>query len=480
MIRQECPVTIPLRVRGGVGSIAVQVTELLAAATRVGALGRLLIEGAARAAVIAEQVDEDGCDWLDPGGHRGAAEAVEAAIAGPGGARRLGALLIETASKLRSAADSYERADSSFSGRMGLLGDYASASLIPFLAIPAAVSGLIFEAGLTVPGLASAGAAADELLARLLVRHPAAIEALTGMVPDVMGALTLSPGLDTGHELAELLGVWAGLAGRVLAGGPWFADGRFAAVRVDQATGRPSSPPRGVPGLISRIPEASQYDPEVVIDRVDAPGGRHWVVLIPGTAGLPPKGGPSPFDGAGALGLAAQRRTAGIDAVVRSMRALHIPRGEPVLIAGHSQGGMIAAAMAADPVVAAEFSITHLVTAGSPIGETPIPDSVQVLSIEHLEDAIPRLDSAANPDRANWTTIAAPALCAGDHVWSAHALSRYAVTAGWVGASKDPSVQAWASSARGFFDSPGSTATSWTIHVRRARAAGARTPEAPP
>lgn len=45
------------------------------------------------------------------------------------------------------------------------------------------------------------------------------------------------------------------------------------------------------------------------------------------------------------------------------------------------------------------FNITHVVTAGSPIGRTDIPADVQVLSLENQRDIVPHLDAAPNPDR---------------------------------------------------------------------------------
>ena len=354
-----------------------------------------------------------------------------------------------------------------------MIREYALGSLLPILAVPASADGLASAAGLDLPGLSQAGSLADEAIVDVLVENPELTEALTGMAPELTGRVTLSPGLDTGYELAQRVQVWAGLAGSVAAGHPWYVDGGRAVAAVPGAGAR-DRPPIGVAGVVGRIPRASETDPQIRIERIDNRIGdrtlSHWIGTIPGTAGRPAVGGTSPFDGAGALGVAARQRTAGIDAVEGAMRAVHIPRDQPVLLAGHSQGGMIAAAVAADPSMARRFTISHVLTAGSPIGEARIPDTVRVLSIEHTDDLVPKLDSAKNPDRANWTTVSTQVLKDGDDPFSAHDRSRYARTAALLDASHDPSIDEWRSSAQGFIGNPGGTDTSWTIHVRRAPA----------
>lgn len=75
------------------------------------------------------------------------------------------------------------------------------------------------------------------------------------------------------------------------------------------------------------------------------------------------------------------------------------------MLAGHSQGGIAAAALACDPAAQRWFNITNVLTVGAPIANMPVPDDVHVLSIEHTQDPVPRLDARENPDRANWTTV---------------------------------------------------------------------------
>jgi hypothetical protein len=142
-----------------------------------------------------------------------------------------------------------------------------------------------------------------------------------------------------------------------------------------------------------------------IFDVPQAEGTRRWVVEIPGTQEWSPTAGPNPVDLTTNLRLMAGQQTEQNEGIRQAMRLAGVPPGEPVMLAGHSQGGITAASLAADPATRAEFDITHVYTGGSPIARFPIPDDVNVLSIEHHQDAVPRLDGRDNPDRPGWVTI---------------------------------------------------------------------------
>ena len=83
-----------------------------------------------------------------------------------------------------------------------------------------------------------------------------------------------------------------------------------------------------------------------------------------------------------------------LDAIKEAMNAAGIAPGEAVEFAGHSQGGIMAAQMAADPSVRARYNVVSVVTAGSPTA-TIAPDDVPVLSYENSGDIVPSLDGNA-------------------------------------------------------------------------------------
>jgi hypothetical protein len=124
--------------------------------------------------------------------------------------------------------------------------------------------------------------------------------------------------------------------------------------------------------------------------------------------------------------------------IQQAMRGAGIRPGDPVLLVGHSQGGMEAAALVAR---GSPFHVTAVVTAGSPIAQVhDYPPGTQVLSLENRGDVVPLLDGADNPDAARHVTVQFD-----DHETSLaanHALTHYVRGAESVDASSDPSVRA--------------------------------------
>lgn len=148
----------------------------------------------------------------------------------------------------------------------------------------------------------------------------------------------------------------------------------------------------------------------------DDTGGYSWIVEIPGTQEWSPVAGSNPADLSGNLHLMAGTSQTALEqgvleAVDQAMTSLSQETGIPVselragavTLAGHSQGGIVAAALAADPTTG--LNITTVVTGGSPVANMEIPDHVSVLSIEHLQDPVHHLDGNPNPAAANWTTV---------------------------------------------------------------------------
>ncbi|MBB5750255.1 hypothetical protein [Micrococcus sp. TA1] len=143
-------------------------------------------------------------------------------------------------------------------------------------------------------------------------------------------------------------------------------------------------------------------------DAEDAPD-RVWVVALPGTqaAHHPEDDGWStnPFDVSGngeAVALDSQHVAA---AVHEALEAAGADPGDPVVLAGYSQGGIHAARTAADPRIAADFDVQGVFTVGSPTGEIALDPHVEALHLEHLEDPVPAVDGRGNPQGVNRTTV---------------------------------------------------------------------------
>ena len=127
------------------------------------------------------------------------------------------------------------------------------------------------------------------------------------------------------------------------------------------------------------------------------------------------------------------------------------------MLTGHSQGGITAAALAADPAFSEGFNLTHVVTGGAPIARMDIPEDVDVLSLEHDRDPVARLDGETNPDRSNWTTVRRDhhEAAEGEVPMAAHGGLAYQSTGLLVDASADPSLRAFRESAAGFWTGEG-------------------------
>ncbi len=136
-------------------------------------------------------------------------------------------------------------------------------------------------------------------------------------------------------------------------------------------------------------------DAGVRITAVHKPGEPDaYIVSIPGTTRWYPDGAANATDLTGNLELAGGNLSTAAQSVRLAMEKAGIPDGAPVMLSGHSQGGMIAAALAADGSFTGRFNVTNVVTFGSPVDSAPIPSRIDVLALQHAGDPVPRVDLA--------------------------------------------------------------------------------------
>jgi pimeloyl-ACP methyl ester carboxylesterase len=147
-------------------------------------------------------------------------------------------------------------------------------------------------------------------------------------------------------------------------------------------------------------------------------------------------------------------RSARLDGVREAMRLAGVRAGEPVMLVGHSQGGLVALRAAEQLTRDGSFAVTHVVTAGSPIGRMPVPSSVSVLALENRYDVVPQLDGRPSPPDANRVTVVFDAQ--NHDVGLNHALASAYVPAGSVvDNDADASLTAWREGAAAFLAAPG-------------------------
>lgn len=135
----------------------------------------------------------------------------------------------------------------------------------------------------------------------------------------------------------------------------------------------------------------STEDGGVRITTVNGPDGPSYIVSIPGTQTWAPTGD-IPADLTGNLEVASGQSSTASEAVRLAMMEAGIPSGAPVLLSGHSQGGMIAMELAGDPAFRDQFAVTNVLTFGSPVDITAVPGDIDIVAFQHASDVVPRLD----------------------------------------------------------------------------------------
>ena len=245
---------------------------------------------------------------------------------------------------------------------------------------------------------------------------------------------------------------------------------------------RIAAPPRDTAELVGRTgdlgrgPDGDSSSMRIAIESIESPdGSRAWIVEIPGTADFLPAGGSNPSDINSDLQMVAGGNSDVMVGVVDAMRQAGIAPGEPVLIAGHSLGGIAAASLASNDAVAARFDIRAVTTAGACTAPFGIPDSTSVLSLENTTDLVPALDGARNPDRGNWVTVRHDLRASTDpldreaarSIVDSHEIPAYRRTAALFDDSSSASARKWREDNAGFFADGRSTSTRTVYTITR-------------
>jgi pimeloyl-ACP methyl ester carboxylesterase len=222
------------------------------------------------------------------------------------------------------------------------------------------------------------------------------------------------------YAAADRLRGWPGLTFSLDVAAGLLANAYPAGTPVVVGRGTDSSAPppsRSVTGLLVALDHrdrSSQGDAQGEIDVrrltcVDPDGSVHtsWIVDLPGTKAwqLDPCNRDYLNDLATNLATMAGSPSARVDGVTRALTLAGVGPDEPVMLVGHSQGGLVAMRAAEDYARTGAFAVTHVVTAGAPIARMPVPPSVSVLALENSSDLVPRLDGEPPPPEPNRVTV---------------------------------------------------------------------------
>jgi hypothetical protein len=169
------------------------------------------------------------------------------------------------------------------------------------------------------------------------------------------------------------------------------------------------TPPRGLGDLVRGVAlrDEGRHGEISVSIVTDADGTEHVIVDIPGTKSWNLSPNPDVTSVGTDIRAMAGLDTSYEEGIMLALGAAGVGPHTDVMLVGHSEGGIVAINTARDAVRSGRFNITHVVTAGAPIGEVSeqVPSSVQVLALENDGDIVPATDSADNPDEPNITTV---------------------------------------------------------------------------
>jgi len=166
-------------------------------------------------------------------------------------------------------------------------------------------------------------------------------------------------------------------------------------------------------------------------------GAVSWTVLVPGTQSALPAD--HPWDGRTDLELMAGQADGATAAIEQALVNSGVGPDEPVVLVGHSLGGIAAATLLARPGFTERYRVGGVVTAGAPTGLVATPPGVPVLHLETPEEVVSQTDgrsAAENPRTRDRVTVvrtlqdsisAIDRATAGDVV-AAHALTTHVRT----------------------------------------------------
>ncbi|MGH3808635.1 MAG: lipase family protein [Pseudonocardiaceae bacterium] len=417
------PTVSNISVSGGAGGIEAQYEDLAA-------MGRLtddVAEDTLRIAVTSQQYlrnpDVIASAILDPAGAVRFETALLAALDGPHGLTATSAGIGLRGVAFRASAEAYQLSDK-----------FSAKALDTIRWLEGTPIGAIATVGvLAGPTLAEVYGADGGEWQKFLVDHPGTVDQVIGMSPGLLSGL-----LGRGYTLADTTALLAGLYPD---GAPRITDG---GIDPNQ-----TPPPQGlgdiIGGLQHRDDPGRGDDNNIDVRKViGAEGKVSYIVDIPGTRvwNAPGQNTGSANDLGVNLDAMAGNPTVLEKGIQEALGRSHVGPHDPVMLVGHSQGGIVAVRAANDFVTSGQYNVTHVVTAGSPIGRVTVPDNVQVLSLENRNDIVPHLDASNNPDTANRTTVTfdqQTGTMAGNH----QIADNYTDVAKRLDDSSDPSVTAY-------------------------------------
>ncbi len=441
---------------GGGGSIAVATVTLFDQAQRLEQLERNLEEcvrslGAMDAGAASRLTGTAACRPALEQAERGIDDA--RALLGLAGVRS-GHL----AAGLQLSADVYGAGESA----LAALGERLAGDFAAGLGFLAARWGLVLAPGLLVAGSRAAlaysvastvapdatrrgGDAAERWIAghRSILSNPRFVQFARVSIVSVdevvagAGGLPLPVVRMLGDDGLGLLGLDT-TVGAVAIGASVFGGLRETPVRTVPVSRASSTRADGFADRAARVPSGNA---QVRIDRYSAPGQPdRFEVYLGGTADFSLASGKEPWDLTSNVSALSGEPSGAYRAVVDALDQAGVEAKSPLVVTGYSQGGLVAAQLAAS----GDYDVRGLYTLGAPGGQVDVPRDVPWVAVEHTDDLVPALGgtwATADPvlvrrevfsDRPPPLELAVPA----------HAAEHYRATAELIDAANESRLRA--------------------------------------
>lgn len=151
--------------------------------------------------------------------------------------------------------------------------------------------------------------------------------------------------------------------------------------RAGRRTG--AAPPESLAGRAARVPS---HEAQIRIDRLVIPGeADRFEVYLGGTRDTSLIPGVEAFDMTSNVNAIAMGEAGSLRAVELAMAEAGVKADSPVQFTGYSQGGLVAASLAAS----GDYNTQGLVTLGGPVGQIAVPENIVYVALEHPDDIIP-------------------------------------------------------------------------------------------
>lgn len=190
----------------------------------------------------------------------------------------------------------------------------------------------------------------------------------------------------------------------------------------------PATAPRTLRDRIERIPSGDEH---IRIERFTTDSGSRFEVYLSGTNFLGDE--TDPWNVVSNADLATTGTSASLHAVRSAMESAGITRATPVVLTGHSQGGLIALALAS----AHEFDVDAVITIGTPVGVVPDVRDVPTIHLIHPNDPVPALGGFVEPRSNTWVVPTAD----GEWLFDAHHRESYEPSATTIDDVEDPRIE---------------------------------------